>query len=61
MTSNIFTSPPIDKELGLIIPGSCKFSDLSTPTSIIKKKTKEFLLNKQNQGHPEIWQAINIV
>ena len=56
----IFIMPSINKKLNIVIPGSCKYSDLSSTVNFVKQKFKKILLKLQNFGNEQIWQPSNI-
>ena len=58
--SNIFIMPDIDKDLNIVIPGSCKNSDLSSTVNFVKQKFKRILLKLQNCGSDETWEPSNV-
>ena len=53
LSRQLFTSPPLNPKLNLVIPGSCNNSDLTTPYLIIKKRLKNFLIEYQNNSISE--------
>ena len=53
----ILVNPEINTELGYIIPGSCKYSDLTTPIGLVKQKAKIILLDIQKTGDPTNWMS----
>ena len=55
----IFELPHIDKKLNIIIPGSCKNSDFSAPVNFVKQKFKNILMEIQNYGNYQNWEAYN--
>ena len=60
ITQKLVMLPPLNPKLNIVIPGSCKNSDLSTPIIVVKKKLKNYLLERQNSGSLETWSTVNL-
>lgn len=56
----VFTTPSLDLELNIVIPGSCKNSDLSTHLNVAKKRVKMHLIEIQNNGNSLHWLPSNL-
>ena len=59
ITPKLFSLPPLNSKLNIIIPGSCKNSDLTSPLVVIKKRLKSYLKDCQSTGNPKIWEKMN--
>ena len=46
---------------GIVIPGSTKYSDMTTPICVFKNKIKNHILYTQKLGYAEIWAMENVL